>query len=121
MKYAGVRGEDTKQASLTSVSETRSFQWRGRAEQIPVPIDIVNAIDAWPVFGFDRSAHGVDTLCFGVWPLPVVIKQIFNGMRRILQRVIFSIDLARLNLSDFLSNFDHGLINLSSSLSIHSL
>ena len=57
---------------------------RAGAEQIPVPIDIVDAIDAWPVLGINQSAIRINTLCFGVWPLPVVIKQILDGMRCIL-------------------------------------
>ena len=59
------------------------------ADQVPVAVDVVHAVDRRPVFVDAERTRGETPLFAGVGPVPVG-HEVFDRMRRVFQRVVFA-------------------------------
>lgn len=97
----------TKPASLLSGLVISVQRW-ARANKVAVPVDVVDAIDRWPIFIDAEGAWRKAGRFARIRPVPFP-DQVLDGMRRILQRIVLRVDAALLDRACLFPDREHGV------------
>lgn len=72
-------------------------------------LTVINSGHTGPEFPFLQSGNGVGGLLTSVRAVPVALEQVKLGVRRVLEDVVLARLVSNLNLTDLLTNANHGL------------
>src|SRR5207247_542368 len=92
-----------------SIASLERFHRRAGAEEVAIAVDTVNPRDRWPEFLSARPGRRISGLLARIRMVPVVSRHLFCGMRRVFQKIVFAVGLARADRVDFGADRDHRL------------
>ena len=81
-------------------------KWRTGANEVSITINLINAVDRWPVLILALIRRRIDRLFTIVGSIPIS-HDVIRGMRRVDERIVLAVIFANLNATCFFANLDH--------------